>query len=256
MLCTVNAANQDASARGVPLLPRRPRRPLHPVHPDRRARQRHRLPGGRHRHRPLGRPGAWGRFLDRGLRRVGRAATSAPCSCRCSTPRSPPGSGLPAVAVHLRRDLRQRRRARAQRRPLLVRPLRRTRVPARQHHRRPTWSSCSRRRQQRAFGDAKRDTLPALLPRVRGAVRLPRRVPEEPLHPHARRRTRPQLSLRRLQGVLHPHRRARCASWPTCSAGAATPTRSWASSRSAGRNDPCPCGSGRKAKHCHVVRTA
>jgi uncharacterized protein len=24
----------------------------------------------------------------------------------------------------------------------------------------------------------------------------------------------------------------------------------------AGRNDPCPCGSGRKAKQCHVVRTA
>ncbi len=24
----------------------------------------------------------------------------------------------------------------------------------------------------------------------------------------------------------------------------------------AGRNDPCPCGSGRKAKHCHPVRTA
>ena len=40
---------------------------------------------------------------------------------------------------------------------------------------------------QRAFGDAKRDTLPRLLPGVRRAVRLSRRVPEEPVHAHARR---------------------------------------------------------------------
>ena len=54
--------------------------------------------------------------------------------------------GTAAGAVHLRRDVRQRRRARAQRRPLLVRPLRGSRAPARQHHARRTWSSCSRRR--------------------------------------------------------------------------------------------------------------
>ena len=46
-----------------------------------------------------------------------------------------------AGAVHLRRDLRQRRRARAQRRPLLLRPLRGPGAPARQHHRRRTWWS-------------------------------------------------------------------------------------------------------------------
>ena len=34
---------------------------------------------------------------------------------------------------------------------------------------------------QRAFGAAKRDTLPRLLPPVLGPVRLPRRVPEEPV---------------------------------------------------------------------------
>ena len=38
--------------------------------------------------------------------------------------------------------------------------------------------------QQRAFGQAKADSLPALLPIVRGPLRLQRRVPPQPLHPH------------------------------------------------------------------------
>ena len=39
--------------------------------------------------------------------------------------------------------------------------------------------------QQAAFGLAKRDTLPEILPRVRRALRVPRRVSEEPVHQHA-----------------------------------------------------------------------
>ena len=80
--------------------------------------------------------------------------------------------------------------------------------------------------QQRAFGDAKRDTLPALLPRLRRALRVQRRVPEEPLHAHARRRARAQLPLRRLQGVLHPHRRLDAHHGRPPAQRAATPTRS------------------------------
>ncbi len=60
--------------------------------------------------------------------------------------------------------------------------------------------------QQRQFGLDKRDTPPSLLPRVRRPLRLPRGLPEGPLHLHARRRARPQLPLCRLQGVL-PSRR-------------------------------------------------
>jgi hypothetical protein len=44
----------------------------------------------------------------------------------------------------------------------------------------------------------------ALLPGVRRALRLSRRVPQEPLHSNAGRRAGSQLSVRRLQGVLSP----------------------------------------------------
>ena len=69
--------------------------------------------------------------------------------------------------------------------------------------------------QQVAFGKAKEDTLPGLLPVLRGAVRLQRRVPAEPVHPGPRRRVRPQLPVRRVQVVLHPHRRPDAADGPT-----------------------------------------
>ena len=61
--------------------------------------------------------------------------------------------------------------------------------------------------QQRAFGQAKLDTLPAVLPRVRRAVRLQRRLPQGPVHHHPRRRARAALPLRRLPGLLPPRRR-------------------------------------------------
>ncbi len=61
--------------------------------------------------------------------------------------------------------------------------------------------------QQRQFGLDKRETLPAVLPRLRRPLRLPRRLPQGPVHPHPRRRGGPQLPLPRLQGVLPPRRR-------------------------------------------------
>ena len=60
--------------------------------------------------------------------------------------------------------------------------------------------------QQVEFGRAKRDTLPEYCRTLRGPLRLPRRVPPQPLHHDTRRRGRAQLPVRRLQGLLHPHR--------------------------------------------------
>ena len=89
------------------------------------------------------------------------------------------------------------------------------------------------------------------VPGVRRALRLPRRVPQEPLRRHRRRRGRAQPPLRRLLRLLHPHRRAACGSWPTWCVPGSSPTEIGEVFAAAGRNDPCPCGSGRKAKHCH-----
>ena len=67
--------------------------------------------------------------------------------------------------VHLRRNLRQRRCARAQRRPLLVRPLRRAEAPARQH---PQGAHARARRLGAAAGVRRRKArhAAALLPRA------------------------------------------------------------------------------------------
>ena len=105
-------------------------------------------------------PDAWGDVPHRRSSTSGCGATSAPCSCRCSTPRSRRGASLPAamcifaetcgdaVALEHNGDLYSCDH--------FVEP----ELPARQHHARRTWSSCWRSPQQRAFGDAKRDTLP------------------------------------------------------------------------------------------------
>ena len=47
-----------------------------------------------------------------------------------------------------------------------------------------------------------------VLPLVRRALRLQRRLPQGPVHPHPRRRARAALPVRRLQGLLPPRRRA------------------------------------------------
>ena len=152
---------RGSRTRRVPVLPRRARRDVHAVHPDRRARERHRLPGGRHRHRALGSsPGRqYGRFLvdvfDEWVRRdVGTVFVQMFDVALANWVGEPPG-----LCVHSR-DLRQRARARAQRRPLLLRPLRRAEAPARQHPHHAHASSWSHSTQQREFGQAKLDTLP------------------------------------------------------------------------------------------------
>jgi hypothetical protein len=57
--------------------------------------------------------------------------------------------------------------------------------------------------QQQKFGFDKRDTL---LPRMRRSVRVPRRLPQGPLHRRSVWGARSQLPLPELQGVLPPHR--------------------------------------------------
>jgi hypothetical protein len=54
---------------------------------------------------------------------------------------------------------------------------------------------------QRRFGLDKRDTLPRFCGTATSV-----RLPQGPLHPHPGRRVRPQLPVRRLQGVLPPRR--------------------------------------------------
>ena len=65
----------------------------------------------------------------------------------------------------------------------------------------------------------------ALLPRVRGAFACHGECPKNRFIADARRRARPQLPVRRLQGVLHATSTGRCGSWPTCCGRGATPTR-------------------------------
>ena len=134
--------------------------------------------------------------------------TSARSTCRCSTSRSRTGSasrralcvhsetcGL-ALALEHTGDLYSCDH--------FVEP----RLPARQHRASTACSTSSPRSSSAQFGLDKRDTLPAVLPRVRRALRLPRRLPQGPVHPHARRRAGAQLPLPGLQGVLPPRRRA------------------------------------------------
>ena len=110
-----------------------------------------------------------------------------------------------AEPLHPFGDLRARAGARAHRRSLLVRPLRRAEVQARQHqaapHARPgrlAPAAPVRPRQARHAAP--------LLPRVRRSLRLPRRLPQGPFHHHTRRRAGAQLPVPRLQGLLPPHR--------------------------------------------------
>ena len=96
--------------------------------------------------------------------------------------------------------------------------------------------------------------LPRLLPRVRCALRLPRRVPQGPLHLDTRRRARPQLPVRGLQVVLPPRRPADAINVGTARRGEAPAEvmRIYAQEDARrGRNEPCTCGSGLKWKRCH-----
>ena len=117
---------------------------------------------------------------------------------------------------------------------VLLRPLRRARLQARQHQRDPharpgrlTPATAVRPRQARHAAP--------ILPRVRRPLRLPRRLPEGSLHHHARWRAGPQLPLRRLQGLLPPHRPPDATSWPSSSIAAARRPTSMSRLRGRGR---------------------
>ena len=124
-------------------------------------------------------PEQWGRFLigvfDEWVRRdVGKVYVQMFDAALASWVGAPP-----RCASSPRRAARAR--ARAQRRPVLVRPLRRAEAPARQH---PAGAHAAARHVRAAAAVRPRQARHAaeVLPRVHGAVRLPRRVPEEPLH--------------------------------------------------------------------------
>ena len=134
-------------------------------------------------------PVAWGRFLvavfDEWVRHdVGEVFVSHFDAALASWAASP-------GAVHLRGDLRGRRSPRAQRRPVLVRPLRRARHllgNIAQTHMVELWPLPSSGPSARPSGTPCPGTAGVL-----GPVRLQRGVPEEPVHVYARRRTRAQL---------------------------------------------------------------
>ena len=161
----------------------------------------------------------------------------------------------PGRAVRARQDLRLGAGPGAQRRPVLLRPLRRARLPAGQHRRRAhACSSSSARRAAGAFGNDKCDTLPqyCLDCDVRFACnggcpkdRFATTPDGEPgLHylcagykaffGHV------DAPMRYMADRLRGGRTR-----PRCATGTRPPTRQ------RGRNDPCTCGSGRKSKKCH-----
>ena len=171
------------------------------------------------------RPGAVGAVSDIRSSTSGSGATWARCSCRCSTPRSPPGwVRQPSMCIFSETC------GDASRSSTTAISTRATTSSNR--------SICSATSKD-AHGAAGRVDPAApvrsrqarhvapLLPRVLGALRLPRRVPEEPVHQHARRRTRAELPVRRLQSVLQPHRSADADHGRICCARAGTPTRRW-----------------------------
>jgi uncharacterized protein len=108
--------------------------------------------------------------------------------------------------------------------------------------------------QQREFGLAKRDTLPRVLPGVRRALRLPRRMPQGPVHRRAG--GEPGLhylcpSYKAFFGHIRPAMDAMCQLLRAGRAPAQVIDRYAKADAQRGRNDPCTCGSGRKWKHCH-----
>ena len=221
-------------------------------------------PGGEPRHRPLGHRRAVRLVPRRRLRGVG-----PPRHRRGLRPdvrrRARQLARRAADAVHPLRDLRHRARPGAQRRPLLVRPLRRGGVPARQHRRDADGRAGGLRAAARASGSPSATPCPRYCREcdVRFACHggCPKdRFIETPdgepglnylcagykaFFHHVDR------PMRMMSDLL---RRGRAPSelvgWY-----AAEDARLRAAAAKAGRNDPCPCGSGRKVKHCHGAAT-
>ena len=107
MLCTVNAANQDHPLDVYRFFRDELRRHPPAAHPHRRARQRHRVPGGQPGHRPLGRPRRVGRTSSLPSSTNGCATTSAPVFVQHFDAALAIWVGAPAIDVHLRRDVRR-----------------------------------------------------------------------------------------------------------------------------------------------------
>jgi MoaA/NifB/PqqE/SkfB family radical SAM enzyme len=121
-----------------------------------------------------------------------------------------------ARAVHSHGDLRARPRARAHGRRLLLRPLRRARLQAREDQ------GATARRAGRAPAAAavrarQARHATAVLPRLRRALRLPRWLPQGPLHHHPQRRPRAQLTCARATRTSSTTSTGLCGSWVNCS---------------------------------------
>ena len=258
-LTTVHAANADRGREVYRFLRDELRRAVHAVHPDHRARRRE---------LPMPTAGAWTRgAIARSTcrRATGHRALGDRRAVRALPDRRLRGVGAPRRRRGLRADVRRRARelGTASRRACAF-----TRRPAGSRSRSsttatstPATTSSSRRYmlgnigethmlelvaspQQRQFGHDKRDTLPALLPRVRRALRLPRRVPEGPLHrrrPTASRGSTTSAPATRRSSTTSTRRCARCA---TCCARTARRRRSCSSTRprtrSADATTPAP----------------
>ena len=134
---------------------------------------------------------------DGDLGRVGpqRRRARVRADVRGGDPEPLRGGGLRAVRVQ--RDVRRGSRAGAQRRPVLVRPLRGAGAPPGEH---PAAADAGPGGVAAAAGvrGGQAGHAAADVPRVRRAVRVPRRVPQEPVPDHAGRGARAQLPVRRV----------------------------------------------------------
>ena len=141
------------------------------------------------------------------------------CTCRCSTSPSPTGSANRRASASTRRRAGSRSRSST---PATSTPATTSssRASSSETSARRTCSSSSPLSSSGSSGSTARDAA-ALLHRVRRPLRLPRRLPQGPLHLHPGRRGRPQLPVRRVQGLLPPRRPAaalhgRAAASGTC----------------------------------------
>ncbi len=130
--------------------------------------------------------------------------------------------GEPAgMCVHAG-NVRAAARARAQRRSLLLRSLRRTGLPARQHHRDADAAAGRLGAADQVRPGQARHPHPVLLG-LRRALRVQRRLPQGPLRDLPLRRSGPALPVPRLQALLPSRTGSRCARWPICSRPTAHP---------------------------------
>ncbi len=272
ILCTVNAANQnhgravyrffrdELGAKWVQFIPiverateqtieianlgwsEQPGQQAPALHADRQ-------PG----HRALGRRRAVRPLPRRRLRGVG-APRRGP-GLRAALRRDARGLLRPPPAVHPRADLRLRPGARAQRRPLLLRSLRRAALQARQHPRdaharaRGLARAAQVRRGQARHADG---AVPAAARSGRCATAAARRTGSRCRATASRARTtsaRASSSSSRTRGPAMQSDGAAAAAAPRAVRRDGVDRR--ARTRRRGAYQPCPCGSGKKFRFCH-----